>query len=96
MTSKVDRKKKKFRLAAISRDNQTSSWTRRAEAREVEESVKKEICLTNSWNLSRLVILSVKEIIPSYGSSFSFVPVLCPSKVWSMSSLSVSLKSIFS
>ena len=41
MTSKVGRKKKKFRHAAISRDSPTSSWTRRAEAREVEGSVNK-------------------------------------------------------
>ena len=39
----------------------SGSRGRAREAREEEGSAKREICLTNSWNLSRLVILSVKR-----------------------------------
>ena len=61
MTWRAGQRRRRSPPGAISRDSQTSSWTQRAEAREAEGSAKREIYHTNSWNLSRLVILSVKR-----------------------------------
>ena len=90
MTLRVDQRRRRSRHVATSRDSPTSSWMPRAGAREEEGSAKKSLVSTNDGTC--LVILSVKVL----WMNLLLFCTCAVSQVWSMSSLSVSLKSIFS